>query len=73
MRPLSMDLTCLRYLVECDGWMPTAAIPNKLFDGEIPEGYPDMIDLGLIEHDGELTRITLAGRAALSQQDRGTP
>lgn len=63
---LPMDYAVLRLLASCDGWMPTAAIPAKLFAGEIPAGAPDLIDLGVIEHGGELTRITPAGYAALN-------
>lgn len=62
---LPMDNAFLAYLVECGGSAPWEAVPAKLFRGEIPEGHPNMVDLGLIEHVGDDTRITEAGRAAL--------
>lgn len=66
MTGLPMDIRCLRYLDECGGSAPRVAIPLKLFSGEMPDGHPNMVDLGLIEHDGEITKITQAGRDALA-------
>lgn len=62
---LTMDRAALSYLADCGGSTPTSAIPAKLFVGEIPPGTPDLVDLGLIEHVGDTTIITDAGRAAL--------
>jgi hypothetical protein len=61
-----MDYAVLGYLAECGGSAPYAAIPAKLFRGEIPEVAPTLLELGLIEHCGELTSITDAGALALS-------
>lgn len=66
MNLLPMDYSVLRYLDRAGGWMPTIAIPAKLFDGEIPKGSPDLVALGMIEHHGDITSITQAGREALS-------
>lgn len=66
---LPMDIACLGYLVEhgeC-GSMPTIAISIKLFQGEIPAGTPNLVDLGLIRHAGDKTKITAAGRLALAE------
>lgn len=54
--PLAMDLKCLA---------PFVAIPAKLFKGEVPAGQPDLIDLGLVVHDGADAVITDGGRAVL--------
>lgn len=63
--PLAMDLKCLAYLVEMGGRAPFVAIPAKLFKGEVPAGQPDLIDLGLVVHDGADAVITDGGRAVL--------
>lgn len=72
---LPMDLACLGYFVEHgdNGSMPTIAIPAKLFRGEMPEDTPNMVDLGLIQHTGERTAITLLGRMALPPAHRSPP
>jgi hypothetical protein len=62
---LSMDRAWLRYLMEHVGIAPTIAIPARLFRGEIPEGSPSLVELGLIEHVSDRTAITLAGRRAI--------
>lgn len=69
MNLLPMDYACLEYLVEHgdDGSMPTIAIPNRLFRGEIPQGSPNLVALGLIKHKADRTSITLAGRAAVAR------
>lgn len=71
---LPMDIACLEYLAEHgdNGSMPTIAIPAKLFRGEIPEGTPNLVKLGLIEHTRDRTAITLLGRMAISPAHRGT-
>ena len=70
---LSMDYACLGYLVEHgdNGSMPTIAIPLRLFRGDIPEGAPNLVDLGLVKHRGDRTTITVAGRTALSSKHQG--
>jgi hypothetical protein len=65
---LPMDYALLAYLIEHGGDVPAASIPAKIFRGEIPEGFPNLIDLGVIEHKGELTCITDAGRRALASK-----
>ncbi len=64
---LPMDIACLEYLAEHgdDGSMPTIAIPNRIFRGDIPAGTPSLVDLGLIEHSRDRTAITLLGRMAI--------
>lgn len=70
---LAMDYACLGYLIEHgdEGSAPTIAIPIRLFRGEIPEGTPDLVDLGLVKHAGDRTEITPAGRAAHALQHQG--
>lgn len=62
---LPMDYALFDYLVEHGGSVPTIAIPAKLFSGDIPDDAPNLIESGLIEHVGDITKITPAGRAAL--------
>jgi hypothetical protein len=71
---LPMDIACLEYLAEHgdNGSMPTIAIPNRLFRGEIPDGIPDLVELGLIEHHGDRTAITLLGRMAIPPAHRNS-
>jgi hypothetical protein len=38
-----------------------------LFDGAIPPGHPDLVDLGMVENDGPVVRITDLGRAAIAK------
>lgn len=64
---LPMDYAALAYLAE-HGPLPLIAIPDRLFRGEIPEGMPSLVELGMIVHRGELTSITTAGLAAISQR-----
>lgn len=66
MNLLPMDYALFKYLVESGGSAPSIAIPAKLFDGEIPDDAPNLVECGLIEHVGEITFITDAGRLALS-------
>lgn len=70
---LPMDRAALAYLVGCGGSAPTIAIPAKLFVGNIPLGSPDLVDLGMVEHVGDNTSITVAGRTALSSQQGKSP
>jgi hypothetical protein len=63
---LSMDLGCLGYLHDMGGSAPTMAIPAKLFGGPIPEDHPNLVDLGMIEHIGDLTFLTERGRNAIA-------
>jgi len=72
MNLLPMDYALFGYLVEHGGSVPTIAIPAKLFKGDIPDDAPNLVESGLIEHVGEFTIITHAGRLAVSSQDRGT-
>jgi hypothetical protein len=63
---IQMDRAVLNYLVEVGGSAPSIAVPLRLFRGpDIPAGHPNMVELGLIEHDGNLISITSAGREAL--------
>jgi hypothetical protein len=64
-----MDRACLAYLMEHGGTAPTIAIPARLFRGEIPEGSPSLVELGLIEHVSDRTAITPAGRRAIEAPD----
>jgi len=68
---IPMDYACLDYLVEHgdDGSAPTIAIPCRLFRGDIPDGMPDLVELGLIKHAGKRTAITESGRAALRSRE----
>lgn len=59
---LQMDYNCLGYLIEHGGEAPAIAIPAKLFSGSIPDGHPDLVDLGMIENDGDIVRVTQAAR-----------
>lgn len=65
---LPMDWACLSYMLDCDRPVDLEAIPSKLFDGEIPEGHPDLVDLGFVEHVGNGVQITDAGRALFTQR-----
>lgn len=69
MNILPMDYACLRYLMEY-GTVPTVAIPSRIFAGDIPTGLRSLVELGLIEHDGDSTRITAAGRTAVTYAER---
>lgn len=71
MKLLPMDYALLRHLVEFDGSVPTISIPSKIFVGNIPDGTPNLVEAGLIEHRGEVTAITTAGRRALALQKIG--
>lgn len=70
MKLLPMDYALLRHLVEVGGWDHTRSIPSKIFNHEIPDDAPNLIESGVIEHVGENTRITPAGRLALTSQER---
>lgn len=72
---LPMDYACLGWLIEHGdgGSMPTIAIPARLFRGEIPEGMPNLVDLGLIEHRRDRTTITLLGHMAVAPAQCNTP
>lgn len=72
MNLLPMDYALLRHLVEFDGAVPSISIPSKLFAGEIPDGTPNLIECGVIEHRGDLVAITPAGRLALSSHQSNT-
>lgn len=63
---LPMDRGILAYLAE-HGPCASEAIPLRLFRGEIPDGAPDLVDLGLIEHLGGVIAITALGREMLSK------
>jgi len=63
---IQMDRAVLNYLVEVGGSAPSIAIPARLFRGDLPEGHPDMVTLGLIKHDGDLISVTPTGRDALA-------
>jgi hypothetical protein len=67
---IPMDAACLSFLLEQGGSFVTIAIPARMFTGEIPEGYPDLVDMGLIEHVGEITSLTSKGRDSASQVRR---
>lgn len=47
------------------------SIPAKIFRGEIPDGAPDLVGSGLIEHRGDAIAITAVGRSALSPSTSG--
>lgn len=66
MKLLPMDYALLLHLVEFDGSVPTISIPSKIFVGNIPDGAPNLVEAGLIEHRGEITAITNAGRKAIA-------
>jgi hypothetical protein len=66
---IEMDKRVLSYLVEHGGRLPDVAIPSRLFRGEIPEGTPSMVELGLIRIVNDEIEITDAGRAALMEAD----
>lgn len=59
---IPMDQACLSFLLEQGGSFVTSAIPARMFKGEIPEGLPDLVDMGLIEHVGDITSVTVKGR-----------
>jgi len=62
---IEMDRRVLAYLVEHGGRAPSIGIPARLFRGDPPpEGHPNMVDLGLIIHDGDDLVITELGRKA---------
>lgn len=63
---LSMDANCLAFLVAMGGRDPYIAIPAKLFKGDIPEGHPNLLDQGFIEHHGDDVLLTDAGRSAVN-------
>ena len=65
---IPMDRECLQWLSEVGGSAPTVAIPIRLFAGMVPENYPNMIELGLVKHVGEITSITTAGYRALNAE-----
>jgi hypothetical protein len=62
-----MDVAGLSYLIEHGGECPFDAIPARLFGGTIPHGHPDLVDLGMVENDGAIVRITDLGRAAIAK------
>jgi hypothetical protein len=61
-----MDIAGLSYLIEHGGECPFDAIPARLFGGTIPPGHPDLVDLGMVENDGPIVRVTDLGRAAIA-------
>lgn len=60
---LAMDRACLAFLLAVDGRMASVGIPAKLFAGKIPAGHPDLVDRGLVAHDGDDVVLTELGRA----------
>jgi ribulose-5-phosphate 4-epimerase/fuculose-1-phosphate aldolase len=66
---LPMDYRLLVYLADHGSAVPFAGIPAKLFDGEIPEGALNLVDLGMIRHHGDIVVLTDAGRMALRQAE----
>jgi len=62
---IEMDRRVLSYLVEHGGRVAYAGLPSKLFAGEMPTSHPNMVDLGLVEHDGDDIVITELGRTLL--------
>lgn len=69
---IPMDRAVLLFLIEQGGECAYAAIPNRLFRGDIPEGHPSMTQLGLVEHMGENVRVTDRGRDALVEEKSTT-
>lgn len=59
---IPMDRAVLSFLLEQGGSFVTSAIPSRMFAGEIPKGLPDLVDMGLIEHSGDVTSLTTKGR-----------
>ena len=62
---LPMDFDLFSYLVECGGSAPYAAIPAKIFRGDIPDDAANLTESGLIRHARGVTSITDLGRTVL--------